>query len=96
MDLMDVMRMLAALLATLALVGLAAIAARRLGMTQTPFQVKNRRIRITERLMLDPRRQLMLVQVDEEEHLLLLSPFGDSALARGAAKPAPPEAEPNP
>ena len=46
--------------------------------------------------MLDPRRQLALVAVDGEEHLILLSPFGDRPIARAAGRATAPAGEPPP
>jgi flagellar protein FliO/FliZ len=81
MDVLDWGRAVFALLATLALIGLLALAARRVDATQTTLNGQTRRLRVVERLMLDPRRQLALVAFDGREHLLLLSPFGDRAIA---------------
>lgn len=99
MELLDWGRAVFALLATLALIGLLAVAARRLGMTPAMNPLGSRRLRVTERLMLDPRRQLVLVALDGQEHLLLLSPFGDRPIAQQPAPPPPPAAastEPQP
>lgn len=94
MDVLDWGRAVFALVATLALIGLLALAARRLGMVQPGPPPAGRRLRVVERLMLDPRRQLALVAVDGEEHLILLSPFGDRPIARAAGRTATPAAEP--
>lgn len=92
MEMMDWARALAALVVTLALIGLAALLARRLGMVQgLSLQALPKRIKVVERHMLDPRRQMVLVQVDETEHLLLLSPFGDRVLGAASAKAAEPD-----
>jgi len=81
MELVDWGRAVFALIATLALIGLLALGARRLGMAQGIAAPGVRRMRVSERLMLDPRRQLVLVSVDGQDHLFLLSPFGDRAVA---------------
>jgi len=86
MDILDWVRALVALAATLALIGLAALGARRLGMLQGVGVGQVRRMRVMERLMLDPRRSVVIVRVDSEEHVLLLSPFGERKLGR---MPAP-------
>lgn len=88
MDLLDWARSLFALIATLALIVGAAYAARRLGMLQPQGQGP-RRMQITESLMLDPRRRMVIVRVDEREHVLLLGPAGDVVVSDMAAKPAP-------
>jgi flagellar protein FliO/FliZ len=90
MEWTDWLRALFALGATLALIGLAAVIARRLGMIQAGAGGAQRRMKVVERLVLDPRRQLALVRVDDEEHLLILSPFGDRPVSVRPAKPEPP------
>lgn len=80
MELMDWVRAAAGLAATLALLALLAFAARRFGVLM-PTQSETRRLKVVERLALDPRRQVILVALDGREHLLLLSPFGDRAIA---------------
>ena len=89
MDLMDWARALFALIATLALIGLAAYAARRFGMFDPAAANGPRRLKVTESLMLDPRRRLVLVRLDGREHLLLLSPAGDKVVTDVEAKDAP-------
>jgi flagellar protein FliO/FliZ len=89
MEWTDWLRALFALGATLALIGLAAVIARRLGMIQAGAAGAQRRMKVVERLVLDPRRQLALVRVDDEEHLLILSPFGDRPISVRPAKPEP-------
>jgi len=87
-DLLDWARALFALIATLALIVGAAYAARRLGMLQ-PGTAGPKRMRITETLLLDPRRRMVIVRVDEREHVLLLSPGGDIVVGEMAAKEPP-------
>jgi len=88
-DLLDWARALFALIATLALIAGAAYAARRLGMLQ-PGGMAPKRMRITETLMLDTRRRMVIVRVDEREHVMLLGPAGDVVLGEMAAKEPPP------
>lgn len=87
MDLLDWARALFALIATLALIVGAAYAARRLGMLQ-PGAQGQKRMRIMETLLLDPRRRMVIVRVDEREHVLLLGPGGDVVVGEMAAKDA--------
>jgi flagellar protein FliO/FliZ len=95
MDILQWARAFAALIATLGLIALAAYVLRRAGMMQLRARgLAERRMKVVERLMLDPRRSLLLVRLDETEHLLLLSPGGDVAVAQQAARdPAPPPSE---
>jgi flagellar protein FliO/FliZ len=76
LDWIDWARALFALIATLALIAGAAYAARRLGMLQ-PGGTGPKRLKISESLMIDPRRRLVIVRCDGREHLLLLGPAGD-------------------
>lgn len=85
MEVLDWARAFAALIATLALIGAAAYGARRLGMLQ-PGAQGARRLKVTESLMLDPRRRLVIVRCDGREHLLLLSPAGDRVVSEMAAQ----------
>lgn len=86
MDLIDVAKMIAALVATLALIAGAAWVARRFGMIEMRKAPTERRIKIVESLMLDPRRRLVLVRFGEREHLLLLGPGGDRPIGSCQAR----------
>lgn len=86
MELLDWVRALFALIATLALILGVAYGARRLGMLQPQGQ-QPRRLRVTESLMLDPRRRMVIVRCDEREHLILLGPAGDIVVGEQAARP---------
>lgn len=82
MEAWDWLRAMAALVATLSLALLGAWAARRFNWT-TPLSPAGapRRMRLVESLALDPRRRLVLVRLDDREHLLLLSASGDLTVA---------------
>ncbi len=88
MDWIDWARALFALIATLALIVGAAYVARRVGMLQAGAQGP-RRLKVSESLMLDPRRRLVIVRCDEREHVLLLGPAGDVVVSEMAAKAEP-------
>ena len=88
MDWIDWARALFALVATLALIVGAAYVARRVGMMQGGAQGP-RRLKISESLMLDPRRRMVIVRCDDREHLILLGPGGDIVVAEQAAKDEP-------
>lgn len=94
MDILDWLRALFALVATLGLIALAAFLARRFGMIRQAVGGQARRMKVSERLMLDPRRAVVIVRVDSEEHVLLLSPFGEKKLGR-IANPLPQAGEGN-
>jgi len=82
---MDWARSVFALMATLALIVGVAWGARRVGMLQANGQGP-KRLRVTESLMLDPRRRMVIVRCDDREHLLLLGPGGDIVVGDMAAK----------
>ena len=85
MDWVEWLRAAFALLATLALIGLAALGARKLNMIgNARLGGGDRRLKVVESLMLDPRRKLIIVQHDEREHLILLSPMGDRVVLANA------------
>lgn len=87
MEWADWARAVFALTATIALIGLAAFAARRFGFAQAIGPRAERRMQVIERLLIDPRRQLILVRVDEEEHLLVLTMAGARLLTTRPVKP---------
>ncbi len=88
MDLLDYARAVFALIATLALIVGAAYAARRFGMLQ-PGGPGVKRMRVTETLLIDTRRRMVIVRVDDREHVMLLGPAGDVLVTEMAAKEAP-------
>ena len=88
MDWVDWARGVFALVATLALIVGFAVVARRFGMIAPGAGAGPRRLNVVESLMLDPRRRLVLVRLDGNDHLLLLSAAGDQAVATVPA-PAP-------
>ena len=60
-----------------------------------------RRLALCESLILDPRRRVMIVAVDDREHVILLGAAGETLLESRPAKPAfepvpPSEAEAEP
>jgi flagellar protein FliO/FliZ len=89
MDVADWARAVAALVATLALLGLVALLARRFNMLQPLRGPGERRLSVVESLMLDPRRRLVIVREGGQDHVLLLSPFGDSRLSTAPSPPEP-------
>ena len=86
MDWIEWARAMAALIATLALIGLAAYGARRLGLLTGAPARGERRLKVVESLLIDPRRRLVIVRMDDREHLLLLSASGDRRVASVDAK----------
>jgi len=85
MDFEALIRMAAALGAVLGLVLLAAWAMRRYGLggIANPKSGEPRRLSVVEARTLDARRQLILVRRDNVEHLLVLSPNGETVVESG-------------
>ncbi len=91
MEAWDWVRALLALGATVGLIGVAGYGARRFNWLPTMAGGPGKRLSVIESLPLDPRRRLILVRCDGLDHLLLLSPHGDRAIAAfGQEKPKEP------
>lgn len=91
MEAWDWVRAVLALVATMALILLAGYGARRFNWLPNIAGGAGKRLSVLETLPLDPRRRLILVRCDGLDHLLLLSPHGDRAIAAfGQEKPKEP------
>lgn len=96
MDLIDFSRYFAALLVVLGLLGGFALLAKRGLLPTGPLSLAGfgrfgtgptqRRLEIQETLILDPRRRVVIVKADDEEHVLLLGPERETCLSRRPAK----------
>lgn len=94
MEAVDWLRALLALAVTVALIVALAAGARRFNLLKLgPEAAAGRRLQIVESLAIDPRRRLIVVRLDSSDHLILLSPTGDAAIATTSA-PAAAEAAP--
>jgi flagellar protein FliO/FliZ len=83
------LRFAAALIFVLALIGAAVYALRAFGLVSLVQRRPNdRRLSVVESLLLDARRRLVIVRRDDKEHLILLSPSGETLVEGGFdAKP---------
>jgi flagellar protein FliO/FliZ len=71
----------AALIFVLALIGAIALLLRAFGgLNLAQRRPGDRRLSVTESLLIDARRRILLVRRDDEEYLVLLSPHGDVIL----------------
>jgi flagellar protein FliO/FliZ len=71
----------AALIFVLALIGAIALLLRAVGGLQfAQGRTGDRRLSVTESLLVDARRRVILIRRDDEEYLVLLSPHGDVIL----------------
>ena len=83
-NLPDFLRMVLALGFVVALMGGLALIVRKLGLGGVvPATPGSKRLKIVERLSLDARRQLVLLQRDDVTHLVILNPNGDSVIETG-------------
>lgn len=94
-ELFGLVRMLGALVFVLVLMGGLAFILKRLGLPGvTPRLQCKRRLQIVELLPLDARRRLALLQCDDEQHLVILGPSGETVIKTGIKPvtelPAPP------
>lgn len=90
MEAWDWLRALLALCATMAAIGVVGYGVRRFNLLPNMAGGPGKRLALLETLPLDPRRRLILVRLDGLDHLVLLSPHGDRAIATSAAQNAIP------
>ena len=97
MDVVDFAQYFAALAVVLGLLGLFALAGTQGWFTRLMNGLatkglertkRERRLRVTESLVLDPRRRVVIVKIDEEEQILLLGAGTEIVLDRRPAKTA--------
>jgi flagellar protein FliO/FliZ len=85
------LRFAAALIFVLALIGAAAYALRAFGLVSLVQRRPNdRRLSIVESLLIDARRRLVIVRRDDKEHLILISPTGETLVEGGFEAKRPP------
>lgn len=91
MDLEVYFRFLLALVFVLGLIAALAWAARRFGFGGNLLPIKGRsgRLAVTESLMLDAKRRLVLIRRDDREHLVLVGPAGETVIESGIAGTPP-------
>lgn len=88
MDLIDFSRYFAALLIVLGLLGGFAVILRRGGLPADLLSglrpltgpASERRLKVRESLVLDPRRRVVIVKADDREHVVLLGAAGETVL----------------
>lgn len=90
MDITEILRSVLALIFVLGLVlGCAALARARGWLTPGGVPAADKRLRQLESLVLDPRHRLLLVSIDEREHLILVGATSSQILPVPPAPPAP-------
>ncbi|MGE0254094.1 MAG: FliO/MopB family protein [Alphaproteobacteria bacterium] len=88
MEALDLVRFAAALVFVVALIAGLAWLVRRTGMAGRVAMGRNGRIGVVEIAGIDAKRRLVLVRRDDVEHLLVLSPTGETVVETGIVAPA--------
>ena len=91
MNFLDLFRAVFGLAITLGLIGLVAVGLRRYApqwLEKLQADRGDRRLKVTETLVLDPARRLVLVRVDAEERLILLGEGRELIEPRGPVAPS--------
>lgn len=82
------LKLIAALVFVVALMGGLSIVIRKLGLAENVgIKQGQKRLKIKESLALDARRRAVLIQCDDEEHLVLLGPNSDTIIRTGIKPP---------
>lgn len=90
MDVTDYLKFFFALIFVLALMGGLAYILKRLGLSQdglTGLNKKDKRLKVVEALPLDAKRKAVLIQRDDQEHLVLLSASGETVVETNIKTP---------
>jgi len=89
LDVLDITRYIAALAVVLGLLGLLALGARQGWLTRIIVGIsrgqisgvkRERRMKVVESLVLDPRRRIVIIEIDGKEKALLLGAAGETIL----------------
>lgn len=83
----EYLKFFAALLFVLGLMGGLALIMKRLGLQGKVLSTGDKRLKILEILPLDARRRMMLVQRDKTQHLVILSPTGETVVETNIESP---------
>ncbi len=84
----QILKLIAALVFVIALMGGLSLIIRKLGLADNmPTKIGQKRLNIIESQALDARRRLVLVQCDDQQHLVLLGPNGDTIVQTGIKQP---------
>lgn len=90
MDVTDYLKFFFALIFVLALMGGLAYILKRLGLSQdglSTLNKKDKRLKVVEALPLDAKRKAVLIQRDDQEHLVLLSASGETVVETNIKAP---------
>lgn len=76
-------KLIAALSFVVGLMFLLTFILKKLGLAQSQIRGSNARLKIVESLPLDPRRQAVLLQCDDKQHLVICSANGETLIESG-------------
>ena len=79
----DYLRFLMAFTFVIGLMGGLYLILKRLNLGHIQPNLSKRRLRIVETLMLDGRHRAVILQRDDKEHLVILSPTGETVVETG-------------
>lgn len=87
MELGGLVKFAAALVFVLALMGGLALALKRLGFGQPGLTARaGRRLKLIEVLPIDARRKAVIIECDDEQHLVILGPAGETLIKNNLTK----------
>lgn len=87
MELGGLVKFAAALVFVLALMGGLALALKRLGFGQPGLMTRaGRRLKLVEVLPIDARRKAVIIECDDEQHLVILGPAGETLIKNNLTK----------
>ncbi|PCI01590.1 MAG: hypothetical protein COB76_00885 [Alphaproteobacteria bacterium] len=83
----DYIRFASALVLVLALMGILSIIVRKLNNGTGGFLAKSDRLSVIEQKMIDGKNKMVLIRRDTVEHLVILSPNGETIVETGIKSP---------
>ncbi len=87
MGLIGIAKFLAALAFVLALMGGLALVMKKIGLGQAGLAGRgDKRLKLVEVMPIDARRKAVILQCDDEQHLVILGPTGDTVIKNNISK----------
>lgn len=87
MGLIGVFKLIAALAFVLALMGGFALVLKKTGIAQGGLAGRTgKRLKLVEALSLDARRKAMIIECDDEQHLIIIGPSGETVVKTNISK----------
>lgn len=87
MGILGVLKFVAALAFVLALMGGLALVLKKTGLAQTSLAGRaGKRLKLVEVLPLDARRKAVILECDDEQHLIIMGPTGETLVKNNISK----------